>query len=355
MTDKDEHTYEHKTVTPPPKEVMDKHVGHWEIVPGNETKWVGCCPLKVDAKINIYAPTGVENVYLDETEVDVTCCFCNKMHQCSTARSTSGGMTREEIGLEESKIRLSGKVVNYTRDDVGSHIVTYQADGVDHKGYRYQASRLDTFRFSNFGDATMTSETMGCLQPVPYKYNFKKVSRFPKPLSDRFLRKKEKDEKKEEEPPVTPPSVQVIRRTPGKVSRKEAVAYAETVLPIHAGHAAGCKVCFYGPRQIPCPACIYVIPCSLAGEPHDEPGCICPIIFCFGAPLPPVVCSGGCGKADRGPGESWIFRDDKGVESCQCAVVDKEEGIINCYPTAGCFGHCSFVPIAKVGQLSVCK
>ena len=42
-------------------------------------------------------------------------------------------------------------------------------------------------------------------------------------------------------------------------------------------------------------------------------------------------------------------------ETCQCIVVDKEEGIINCYPTAGCFGHCSFVPIAKVGQLSVCK
>ena len=151
----------------------------------------------------------------------------------------------------------------------------------------------------------------------------------------------------------TPPSLQVIRRTPGKVSYEEAVAYAETVLPIHGGHAAGCKVCFYGPRQIPCPACIYVIPCS-TGEPRDEPGCICPIIFCFGAPLPPLVCSGCCGKTDRGPGESWIFRDENG-ETCQFIVVDKEEGIINCYPTAGCFGHCSFVPIAKVGQLSVCK
>jgi hypothetical protein len=34
-------------------------------------------------------------------------------------------------------------------------------------------------------------------------------------------------------------------------------------------------------------------------------------------------------------------------------VVDKEEGIINCYHI-NC-GHCSIVPIAKVGQLSVCK
>ena len=196
-------------------------------------------------------------------------------------------------------------------------------------------------------DASVTTK------PIAFKVDFKRVSRIPKPLSDRFLRKKELPPLPPV-PPVTPPSVQVIRRTPGKVSRKEAVAYAETVLPIHGGHAAGCKVCFCGPRQIPCPACIYVIPCS-TGEPHDEPGCICPIIFCFGAPLPPFVCSGGCGKADRGPGESWIFREDNGVESCQCAVVDKEEGIINCYPTAGCFGHCSFVPIAKVGQLSVCK
>ena len=157
----------------------------------------------------------------------------------------------------------------------------------------------------------------------------------------------------------TPPSLQVIRRTPGKVSYEEAVAYAETVLPIHGGHAAGCKVCFYGPRQIPWPFCMYVIPCS-NDKPQDEPQCICPIIFCFGAPLPIFVGAGGCCKADRGPGESWIFRDDKLQESCQCVVVDKEEGIINCYPRHGGLvhdhhGHCSFVPIAKVGQLSVCK
>jgi hypothetical protein len=347
MTDKDDHTYEYKTVTPPPKEVMDKHVGHWESVPG--TKWIGCMPIKVDAKINIYAPTGDSDVYLDESEADCQCCCFCKFHRCTTGRS-SGGMTREEIGLAESKLRLSNRVVDYTRDNVGSQLVTYQVSGVDHDGN--QTSRLDTYRFSNFGDATMTSETT---KPVACKLCFKKVSRFPKPLSDRFLRKKELPPVTPPElPPVTPPSVQVIRRTPGKVSRKEAVAYAETVLPIHAGHAAGCKVCFYGPRQIPCPACIYVIPCS-TGEPHDEPGCICPIVFCFGVPLPPWLCSGCCGKTDRGPGESWIFRDDKGIESCQCAVVDKEEGIINCYPTAGCFGHCSFVPIAKVGQLSVCK
>ena len=191
----------------------------------------------------------------------------------------------------------------------------------------------------------MTSVTT---KPIAFKVDFKRVSRIPKPLSDRFLRKKELPPLPPV-PPVTPPSVQVIRRTPGKVSRKEAVAYAETVLPIHGGHAAGCKVCFCGPRQIPCPACIYVIPVSTE-EPRDEPGCICPIIFCFGAPLPSIVCS-----CERGPGESWIFRGDKGAEDCQCIVVDKEEGIINCYPSAGCFGHCSLVPIAKVGQLSVCK
>ena len=328
----------------PPKEVMDTLgrdvVGHWETVPG--THWIGCIPIKVDAKVNIYAPTGDSDVYLDETEADVTFCFCNKMHQCSTGRS-SGGLHREEIGLAESKLRLSDRIVDYTRDEVGSQLLTYQVNGVDYGGN--QTSRQTTFRFSNFGDATMTSVTT---KPIAFKVDFKRVSRIPKPLSDRFLRKKELPPLPPV-PPVTPPSVQVIRRTPGKVSRKEAVAYAETVLPIHGGHAAGCKVCFYGPCQIPCPACIYVIPCR-TGEPRDEPGCICPIIFCFGAPLPSIVCS-----CERGPGESWIFRGDKGAEDCQCIVVDKEEGIINCYPSAGCFGHCSLVPIAKVGQLSVCK
>jgi len=149
----------------------------------------------------------------------------------------------------------------------------------------------------------------------------------------------------------TPPSLQVIRRTPGKVSYEEAVAYAETVLPIHGGHAAGCKVCFYGPRQIPWPFCMYVIPCS-NDKPQDEPQCICPIIFCFGVPFW-MICT-GCDPKNS-PGESWIFRNNEGQEYSRFVVVDKEEGIINCYPTAGCFGHCSFVPIAKVGQLSVCK
>jgi hypothetical protein len=69
---------------------------------------------------------------------------------------------------------------------VGAQLVTYQANGVDYEGN--QASRQDTFRFSNFGDATMTSVTT---KPRAYKLEFKKVSRFPKPLSDRFLRKKE--------------------------------------------------------------------------------------------------------------------------------------------------------------------
>ena len=194
-----------------------------------------------------------------------------------------------------------------------------------------------------------------------------RVNRAPPPAQGMKASKDEVEEalppKEVMDKPVKPPSVQVIRRTPGKVSREEAVAYAEIVLPIHGGHAAGCKVCFYGPCQIPCPACIYVIPCS-TGEPRDEPACICPIIFCFGAPLPGP--SSGCGKTDRGPGESWIFRDERGRECCQCIVVDKEEGIINCYPSCfgcfgpincypSCFGHCSLVPIAKVGQLSVCK
>ena len=148
----------------------------------------------------------------------------------------------------------------------------------------------------------------------------------------------------------TPPSLQVIRRTPGKVSYEEAVAYAETVLPIHGGHAAGCKVCFYGPRQIPWPFCMYVIPCS-NDKPQDEPQCICPIIFCFGVPFW-MICTGWDPK-NRGPGESWIFRGEKDREDCRFVVVDKEEGIINCYHV-NC-GHCSLVPIAKVGQLSVCK
>ena len=171
----------------PPKEVMDKlwrdFVGHWKTVP--RTNWIWCIPFKVDVKLNIYAPTGDSDVYLDETELDVTCYFCNEMHQCSTAR-TSGGLHREEIGLAESRLRLSDRMVDYTRDNVGSQLVTYQVNGVDYEGI--QTSRQNTFRFSNFGDATMTSVTT---TGRVCKLDFKRVSRIPKPLSDQFLLKKE--------------------------------------------------------------------------------------------------------------------------------------------------------------------
>ena len=57
---------------------------------------------------------------------------------------------------------------------------------MDHDGLL--ASRQDTFRFSNTGDATITSTAT---KPYAVKYELKKVSRVPKPLSDRFLQKKE--------------------------------------------------------------------------------------------------------------------------------------------------------------------
>ena len=179
-------------VTPPSEEVMDKLgkglVGHWESVPG--TKWIGgCIPLKVDYKMNVYAPTGDEDVYLRETEADVTCCFCNKMHQTTTGRS-SGGLSSEIGQDEESLLQLSGRMVDHTRDDAGSHLVTYQVDGVDHDGLL--ASRQDKFRISNTGDATMT---FTYTEPHAFKLECKKVSRVPEPLSDRFLRKKEQQAK----------------------------------------------------------------------------------------------------------------------------------------------------------------
>ena len=77
-------------------------------------------------------------------------------------------------------------MVDHTRDDAGSHLVTYQVDGVDHDGLL--ASRQDKFRISNTGDATMT---FTYTEPHAFKLECKKVSRVPKPLSDRFLRKKE--------------------------------------------------------------------------------------------------------------------------------------------------------------------
>ena len=187
--------------TPPSQEVMDKlgkdFVGHWESVRG--TKWIGCIPLKVDYKRNVYAPTGDEDVYLFESEADVTCCLCNKMHQTTTGR-LSGGSSFEEIGQdEESLLQLSGRMVDHTRDDAGSHLVTHQVDGVDHDGLL--ASRQDTYRFSNTGDATMTStntlswSSRKCRGSHAFKLECKKVSRVPKPLSDRFLRKKEQQAK----------------------------------------------------------------------------------------------------------------------------------------------------------------
>ena len=171
---------------------MDKlgkdFVGHWETEGG--TKWLGCIPLKVDMKMNVYAPTGDEDVSLRESEADITCCFCNKMHQCSTDRSP-GGFPNQEIGLEEeSRLRLSSRMVDYARDDAGSHIVTFQSDGVDFDGS--QASRQDTVRFSNTGDATITSKTTQPTTKQGLTLKFNKVSRVPKPLSDRFQRKKER-------------------------------------------------------------------------------------------------------------------------------------------------------------------
>ena len=46
----------------------------------------------------------------------------------------------------------------------------------------------------------------------------------------------------------------------GRLSRSQAWENAKTALPIHVGHAAGCKVCYYG--KDPCPICMYVLPCE---------------------------------------------------------------------------------------------
>ena len=176
--------------TPPSKEVMDKLgkdlVGHWESVP--DTKWIGgCIPLKVDYKMNVYAPTGDEDVYLNESEADATCCFCIKMHRTTTGRSSSGGLSFDEIGQDEESLhQLSSRTVDHMRDDAGSHLVTCQVDGTDHDGLR--VSRQGTFRFSNTGDATIT---FTATKPYAVKWELKKVSMVPKPLSDRFLQKKE--------------------------------------------------------------------------------------------------------------------------------------------------------------------
>ena len=165
----------------------------------------------------------------------------------------------------------------------------------------------------------------------------------------------------------TPPSVQVITALPydpwkpSKLYRFQAVANASVTRPIHgrvhAGHAQGCKVCFCG--TIPCPICMYVVPCSTEDDPTDEPGCICPCPCIFGVPIPNwFVCAGISCPCDeysdhgRGQGDSWIFRGE-GSDSCECIVVDRESGMINVYP-ADCCGDqtcCTCVPISKVPKV----
>jgi hypothetical protein len=167
-----------------------------------------------------------------------------------------------------------------------------------------------------------------------------------------------------------PPSVQVITRLPidiwkpDKIRRSEAIAHANTMLPIHARHAAGCKVCFFGPcedkphrGQIPCPICLYVIPCGN--------NCITLTLCCFGVPVPVLWPSFACnpkhGDLQRGEGGSFIFRGDHGDENCQWIVLDKESGISNVYCTDqnckrdddGDVVSCSCVPITKVHKVHI--
>ena len=166
-----------------------------------------------------------------------------------------------------------------------------------------------------------------------------------------------------------PPSVQVITRLPidiwkpGKIRRSEAIAHANTMLPIHARHAAGCKVCFFGPcedkphrGQIPCPICSYVIPC-------DNNNIIL-TLCCFGVPVPTILaCSHKHPKQrdelqrpQRGEGGSFILRGEGGNEFCKWIVLDKESGISNVYCSDqyccddddGDVVSCSCVPITKV-------
>ena len=152
-------------------------------------------------------------------------------------------------------------------------------------------------------------------------------------------------------PEHAPPSVQVITPLPfdpwkpGGLYRWQAVVNAETALPIHVRHAAGCKVCFCG--NFPCPICMYVLPCN------DDTRCFMPIPCCFGVPIPNFfLCTGG--DSSKGRGDSWIFRGDHQEFQCECIVVDKESGMINVYrhqyeetrnPT------CTCVPITKLHKL----
>ena len=159
-----------------------------------------------------------------------------------------------------------------------------------------------------------------------------------------------------------PPSVQVITRTPddrwkpGKLRQSEAVAYANTVLPIHARHAAGCKVCFFGPwgdkphqGQIPCPICFCAIPCS------DD--CIYLSPCCCGIPVvfPFIICAGTGQNGDRGAGDSFITSGEGG-DHCHWIVVDKESGMFNVY-TGDSFANempaCSCVPITSAHRVHI--
>lgn len=144
---------------------------------------------------------------------------------------------------------------------------------------------------------------------------------------------------------------------PGKITYSEAVEHAHTILPINARakYAAGCKVCFFGPcnrrpgGQIPCPICVYVIPCE-TGVPG--PGCIWPIWMLCGVPFPLfgcVVCAGS-DEHSTSADDTWLFRGENGEESRRCVLLDKEAGIINVYNlspyTEGV--SCSLVPITKL-------
>ena len=149
---------------------------------------------------------------------------------------------------------------------------------------------------------------------------------------------------------LAPPSVQVITPLPydpwrlGRLNRSQAWENAKTALPIHVGHAAGCKVCYYG--KDPCPICMYVLPCE-----DLVPGCFMPIPCCFGVPIPNFFV---CSRDDsRGEGDSWIFRGEGG-DQCECIVVDKDSGLINVYPGKSTGGEeicCTCVPITKLHKL----
>ena len=138
-------------------------------------------------------------------------------------------------------------------------------------------------------------------------------------------------------PPLNPEILRRVAdlRQTGQTHRirySEAVGYANSVLPVYASHVTGCKLCYMGP--VPCPLCAFFLSVATNGEADDEAGCLCPVWLCFGLPCliySCVVCS-----AERGPGSSWIFRGKHGEKSCECVVVDKEAGVLNCYKAKTC-------------------